>query len=589
MSKSHNDPLEATVGVALEVATSESSIKETIEQILVAFILAFVFRCFIVEAFVIPTGSMAPTLLGAHLDFRCADCGYQWTTNYPDGAGNIPAYASVVDSTRRVVDRVVHARCPNCGFRVPRDLPGDGANDATGPAVQFGDRILVLKYLHLLHEPQRWDVVVFKSPANESNGERFVTNYIKRLVGRPGETIMVLDGDVYVADNDAGKDLANMSREDAAKAFTVQVKPYKIQEAIWRVVYDNDHLPQGLSRNYPRPATVASAREITDSPWRQPWLASNATWTPAGRGFAFDGLDASGELVFDASAMPEKATLTDWLGYDVNFIMRDSPDSFDLDSYKATGAALTPVSDLKLGLTWQRSAGAGPLRMCLTKAGHEFTAEIDDAGARLLMRKPGGTEDKQIASANIGAIGTEPVRIEFINADYRVSLRINGSEVLSSTPADFSPDVLSLLGDYDAQQPQAMPTIRIQAKNQQSKITHVSLWRDGYYLNRSSPRSSPYLWAMPTNFPNGAYGQQLIKLGPDEFFTLGDNSLLSSDARCWDAPIEIPGEKLFAQSGRVPRRFMLGKAFFVYWPAGFRPAGSMPGIVPNFGEMRFIH
>src|SRR5271165_5258911 len=59
-----------------------TNIKETIESILVAFILAFIFRAFVVEAFVIPTGSMAPTLLGAHMRFVCPDCGYTFDVNY---------------------------------------------------------------------------------------------------------------------------------------------------------------------------------------------------------------------------------------------------------------------------------------------------------------------------------------------------------------------------------------------------------------------------------------------------------------------------------------------------------------------------
>src|SRR3984885_11111668 len=67
-------------------APPESNVKETVESILVAFILAFIFRSFVVEAFVIPTGSMAPTLLGAHMHFRCPDCGYEWDVNY-SGAG----------------------------------------------------------------------------------------------------------------------------------------------------------------------------------------------------------------------------------------------------------------------------------------------------------------------------------------------------------------------------------------------------------------------------------------------------------------------------------------------------------------------
>src|SRR5256885_6575268 len=63
-------------------ALDEGGAKETVESILVAFILAFIFRAFIVEAFVIPTGSMAPTLLGAHMRFRCEDCGYRFDVNY---------------------------------------------------------------------------------------------------------------------------------------------------------------------------------------------------------------------------------------------------------------------------------------------------------------------------------------------------------------------------------------------------------------------------------------------------------------------------------------------------------------------------
>jgi hypothetical protein len=34
---------------------------------------------------------------------------------------------------------------------------------------------------------------------------------------------------------------------------------------------------------------------------------------------------------------------------------------------------------------------------------------------------------------------------------------------------------------------------------------------------------------------------------------------------------------------------MLGRAFFVYWPAGYSPVNGFIRFVPNFGEMRFIH
>src|SRR6266516_2119041 len=54
------------------------SARETIESIAIAFALAFLFKTFEAEAFVIPTGSMAPTLMGRHKDVDCPKCGYRY-------------------------------------------------------------------------------------------------------------------------------------------------------------------------------------------------------------------------------------------------------------------------------------------------------------------------------------------------------------------------------------------------------------------------------------------------------------------------------------------------------------------------------
>src|SRR5262245_15435056 len=58
----------------------DQSARETVESIVVAVILAFLFRGFVAEAFVIPTGSMAPTLQGRHMDVICSECGHQYRT-----------------------------------------------------------------------------------------------------------------------------------------------------------------------------------------------------------------------------------------------------------------------------------------------------------------------------------------------------------------------------------------------------------------------------------------------------------------------------------------------------------------------------
>ena len=137
--------------------------RETVEAIVVAFILALLFRAFLAEAFVIPTGSMAPTLMGAHKDINCEQCG----TRFQCGAS--------LERKERITERAVVATiCPNCRFVNPLDLAND-SNDATFN----GDRILVSKFSYALATPDRWDVIVFKYPGNPKQ------NYIKRLVGLP--------------------------------------------------------------------------------------------------------------------------------------------------------------------------------------------------------------------------------------------------------------------------------------------------------------------------------------------------------------------------------------------------------------------
>ena len=63
---------------------SPAAIRETVESVIIAFVLAFLFRTFEAEAFVIPTGSMAPTLMGKHKDLECPMCHYRYQVSASD-------------------------------------------------------------------------------------------------------------------------------------------------------------------------------------------------------------------------------------------------------------------------------------------------------------------------------------------------------------------------------------------------------------------------------------------------------------------------------------------------------------------------
>mgnify|MGYP005846627205 CR=1 FL=1 len=564
-----------------QLSTGES-IKDTIESILIAFVLAFVFRAFVVEAFVIPTGSMAPTLLGAHMRMTCQACAWQFEVNYSSGTGD----GNVPYTTGR--GTVLSMHCPNCGYKVPRQSLDDPANDAHNTPVRYGDRILVLKYLYLLRDPARWDVVVFKSPTQQSLYD-FTQNYIKRLVGLPGETVMLLDGDVYTLK--PGDD----------SQWQVQTKPRNVQNALWRVVYDNDHFP----------------RQAPDLQFVQPWRAKDphAGWTipqtlPEARAFRFDNLAGEGTIFFDRSANPNARKLTDILAYDETSSVTPQGDNYHIEGYIQDRIPHWNVSDVMVRFMYDRRAGDGPLAVSLGKLGDTFTAEFSPQSVRLLKN------GQEIRQAALSAKARRHLDVQFMNVDYQVTLYVNDHLMFRTRPEDYAPNVERLMEMHADRQriarrtnsePRAVrevfppPTIEISASRQQATIRHLSLWRDIYYTPVSQdPRlsradySHEIQWGRPGR-PGDVPGpitlaSRALGAAEDEYFVLGDNSILSGDARTWVEPVRLDTEELDVAAGRVPGRFMIGKAFFVYWPAGYRPfSQTMPGIVPNFGDLRFIH
>lgn len=98
------------------------------------------------------------------------------------------------------------------------------------PAIEVQDRFLSNKMAYWFKEPQRFDIVVFKPPVAAGAHD----DYVKRVIGLPGEKISLKNGVVYI--NGKALDESYISPERAAIA---DFKAYTIPEGHIFVLGDN--------------------------------------------------------------------------------------------------------------------------------------------------------------------------------------------------------------------------------------------------------------------------------------------------------------------------------------------------------------
>jgi len=66
-----------------------------------------------------------------------------------------------------------------------------------GPEFRHGQQLLVNKAVYkFFHEPERGDVIIFHSPGSRQG------DYIKRIIGLPGESVEIREGVVYIYKED---------------------------------------------------------------------------------------------------------------------------------------------------------------------------------------------------------------------------------------------------------------------------------------------------------------------------------------------------------------------------------------------------
>jgi signal peptidase I len=432
-----------------------------------------VLRAFIVEPFLVPSGSMAPTLLGHHLKVECPRCGHGWSIGVERGEVS-----------------PLTCDCPNCrrtNIQAER-LPLDS-----------GDRLLVQKWTFDFRAPQRWEPAVFRHPVLTRE------MWVKRIVGLPGDSIELRAGDVWINGRIARKSLDQ---------YLAMAQPVYRQR-------DEVDPPLELNRRW--------FPSDGNSPWRvegriitledRPDDAADTMVSPAASDAGMSPPAGPGEL--RAASLPrdrvhpaerararlsyrhlndrgDEGPVEDEASYNVRRNQTLAEHVADL-SLRARLQTLRWSAESSLAIAWEAWRGS---RIELVLAGEPAEVRLLVNG-RIIRR----------AAAPRSLAGIQDAELLLAVVDQRVSARLGGVDLFD--PWDFEAEEIHPDPSWIARP----RPFELSGRSATLRLADVTIERDIHYLRAG-----------------GTGTGEALKLGSDEYFLLGDNTDNSLDSRSWRAP-----------------------------------------------------
>lgn len=426
---------------------------ETTVATIVAILMVMTWH---LQCFIVSGASMAETLVGQHREVICGDCGevYRCADDEPIMPGK-------------------RAVCPNCGDNRQRlDLAVEVAADG----------VFVDRSAFVFRAPRRWELAAFRAPTHASQV------YVKRVVGLPGETIKLRDGDVYADDQIQRKNLSEV------RALAV-------------LVHDSSHESVSV---------------------RSRWLSNDAStlWKQDGGRFvrsignSTHEDSGSGNDFLPTSDEAGNGEPWDWLTYRHSRRRAGAPDvTYELPITDDCGYNQTwPVTRLNVVRDVfircrMRIASGGRVMWLLTDGVSQFLVELNFHDKIAAVTQ----DHRRIGQADLPPeLLTDALLCEVGLCDEQVLLGLNGRQIIAlaySTPnAPFRP---------------TSRPVSVGSQADELEIWDLVLLRDVYYI------------AGKIRGDDAAQD----RLAGNEYFMLGDNSRHSGDSREWATP-GVPADDL---------------------------------------------
>jgi signal peptidase I len=130
------------------------------------------------------------------------------------------------------------------------------------PNFHTGQRVVVNKAVYWFREPRRGDVVIIKAP----NGD--TENWIKRIIGLPGDTVEIVHGVTYVND-------VPLTEPYVVNSFTYSLPKRTIPASNYFFLGDNRNVSNDSSKGW-----LLLRKDIIGKAWLISWPPSEWSLVP---------------------------------------------------------------------------------------------------------------------------------------------------------------------------------------------------------------------------------------------------------------------------------------------------------------------
>lgn len=392
------------------------------------------------------------------------------------------------------------------------------------------DRVLVDKFSYHYRDPERYEVVVFKYPLDRSK------NFIKRIVGMPGETLEIRDGDLFHAR--PGEDMKILRR--------------------------------------PRPVQRTQLRLLEGSP-EYSWRVDEGSWTTQ---LAEATGTGPGRISFPSDPRGIRDHYTD--GYPVKLAERVRS--------SGKGSGNNPVGDLRVEGVAAAAADCTEIKLVLREASRVYTLTVPGPAASAEERPSIRVQDLRGSFADAQALAATPwklragdsVRIAGQNIDDLLELEIDGEVVVEleigsvSNSNDAHVSIVTEGGGADLEDLQVHRDIYYTTARQKYRRWQIP---EGQYVmlgDNTQDSSDSRDWSLTRySIPDDAGGEQVVRgnqrsqENPLRSFGPGGDATLYFRDELGELWIFDNRESRRLESEAmsfVPRSLVRGRAVLVVWP-----------------------